>query len=1304
MQKTRLRTSLKVPHIGRHITVAHINAAGGLFTSINGTWVPSTKCNLLIALAKTAKVDILAFSEAHIHPKAQLPNNWSFSSADSSSRGVAICALNEHISPLSCRKHLNRGCILTSYFELPGIQFSVTVVYAPHEKRDRESLFNELNSMELDHNNLFIGDFNVTVSPLDTFPTRKKISSQALINQFSDFLATHSLSDLCASNPHCGPSRSVPTRQSKDGSSGARLDKALLPKSSQLACVKHSVTPTPLSDHALIAFKFQLQNPFRGPGRYMVNSSAFSSKEGAYFLRKTAARCTEASKNLHDAQHIDNNARVWDYAKSLFIDELKAYSASRAKANLQEFYSTYHDIRSLQREIETLKINQTLSDLVPALIRRLHMLENKLHEHLVQKYEGSRIRCRAKWRFLSEKPNKFWLRREKSDAIAKSIREMYDPDTNQLTSDPQKIANCIATHLHQTYKHKHINNRDLDILVDNLLRSLDPKVMEELQNIETDISADTVINTINKCPSDTSPGPDGIPYSIYKTIKNEVSVPLAKAFSDIQSRARLPESMSSSIITCIPKKDKPTNIAANLRPISLSNTDYKIFTKILYAQIINIIKKLIPSHQTGFLPGRDIRTNVLHLQLLIDRLEQDDEHAAFLFLDWEKAFDRVSHQAIIHLFTALQLPNPFVRSLRAIYRHASAKVQLSGFFSQSIDIHSGTKQGDPLSPLIFVLIAELFNSFLSSKLPGVGGSAETDPFRTLAYADDTVVAIQNSSDLDAFQEAIRLYESATAAKLNYSKSTAIILGDIPDLHAKLHSLNFDVVDHGSPVTYLGCPILSNDASRFLLPEDSYETLETTLLDKVHKKAIAWSNLYPSLFGRATLVNSVLLSQIWYYASILPLSNSFFHKIRKLIINFMWGFKNFHSISQGNLFMDSSKGGLGLLDPLTQARSMLSKWAILALNPRFSAPWAAEFRMHIKRYDNKSLPLPLKANVPKSSAQPSVSPMVFNILSTWSRISARAPQLLPGDWVRSVNNNSFTNWIYRVTNIHSFPDRPSEATLEWFPNNSITSPSPNLWTEPTYALVKVTVNTDVDGNITVSKDIDPFQTLAFHSENGKIILVSDTNFFDKPKSLNRILYKSHQTYSAASPPPKDPIPEVAPRLGHIVSSIRNSCLPPNAKKLEYLNCFNATSTNSHLQKRGVIDSNACPLCGDDETRKHLFDECPVSSPTIRDFLRATPELHPQTTLSAPSSNLSTLDLEIHGILAFTVWKFRCDVIYNHLPPDNKLLSSKLFYAMTTHIDCLNELPLKLTPGDRDRLSAITESLHSQKQVALLSSQK
>jgi hypothetical protein len=575
--------------------------------------------------------------------------------------------------------------------------------------------------------------------------------------------------------------------------------------------------------------------------------------------------------------------------------------------------------------------------------------------------------------------------------------------------------------------------------------------------------------------------------------------------------------------------------------------------------------------------------------------------------------------------------------------------------------------------------------------------------RTLAYADDTVVAIQSLEDLNIFKEAIRKYEAATAAKLNFDKSVAIVLGDCPDIHANLHALGFEVAEHGSPVTYLGCPILSNDPARFLPKSECYGELEDKLLDKVHKKAIAWSNLYPSLFGRATLVNSVLLSQVWYYASILPLSEAFFHKLRKLVISFMWGFKNFHSLSQGNLFLPSDKGGLGLLDPLTQARAMISKWALLALNPQYSAPWAAEFRLHILRHQSKSIPLPLQGNIPNSTALADASPIVTNTLRIWSRISARSPSLAPGDWVRAVNNNKPTNWIYRVVSVQTPPNGTPEATLEWFEQNSIHRPSPMHWTEPLYALVKITTAISSTGSISVSKDIDPFQSLAFHSENGKITIVSDTDFFDKPKCLNRSLYRSHCKYAAATPPPKDPIPEVGAQVGKITAAIRNSYLPPNAKKLEYLNCFNACSTNSHLQKRGVIPHNSCPLCGDDETRTHLFDSCPVSAPIVRDFLRASPEISPNVPLSAPSL-LSPLDLEMHGVLAFTLWKFRCDVQYNQLPADPSVLSSKLFYSLLSHLECLDYLGSKFTHADQTRIQLALQNLLAQKETALSSSQK
>jgi hypothetical protein len=184
---------------------------------------------------------------------------------------------------------------------------------------------------------------------------------------------------------------------------------------------------------------------------------------------------------------------------------------------------------------------------------------------------------------------------------------MKDPHSATPATNPHKILKIIRAHFQQVYQRKVIDINELDQLIDNLKTHCSQEQLDACKNVITEITTEKVSETIKSCGADTAPGPDGIPYKVWKILDPVATLMLTDTFNEILDSGRMPDSMTESTIVLIPKKDKDTDEPGNLRPISLTNTDYKIFTKIIYSQIVDAIVGLIPGYQTGFVPGRDIK-------------------------------------------------------------------------------------------------------------------------------------------------------------------------------------------------------------------------------------------------------------------------------------------------------------------------------------------------------------------------------------------------------------------------------------------------------------------------------------------------------------------------------------------------------------------------------------------------------------------------------------------------------------------------------------------------------------------------
>jgi len=137
---------------------------------------------------------------------------------------------------------------------------------------------------------------------------------------------------------------------------------------------------------------------------------------------------------------------------------------------------------------------------------------------------------------------------------------------------------------------------------------------------------------------------------------------------------KLPQSLYDANISLILKKDKEETDPASYRPISLLNSDLKIFTKILANRLNICIGKIIHPDQTGFIPGRFSFFNVRRLMNILYTRFDSKASVAILALDAEKAFDQIEWDYILAVIREFDMGDAFASSVKLLYLHPSASV------------------------------------------------------------------------------------------------------------------------------------------------------------------------------------------------------------------------------------------------------------------------------------------------------------------------------------------------------------------------------------------------------------------------------------------------------------------------------------------------------------------------------------------------------------------------------------------------------------------------------------------------------
>ena len=1248
-----------VKSLGEFIVVT-INTAGGLFKTAhtkNGpVSYPTPKLSTMLEDVRlTLKADFLCVQETGCLANNSFKSlNYVGSTSSSSERGTGIFCLNDKFTLIQEYPSAMEGCHTGALYQVHNTQVAIHTVYVPHEANDRAVLMRELKKSIPKHRNLILtGDFNFIEHVDDATPRAKEVDApKAHWPKIVERLNLKDVTLLCSN----GPDRSQPTRVPPISNQIARrIDRTLWSEGGDVLPTQHGIYWVCRSDHRGDCVKFLTKLHTKFIPDFRLRMEIFTDNKAE--AKKLQAFAAQTALDLKSGPGLTFANRHENFKKKIF--EYLKNRQNALKDELSEERTALKDAEvTLRKKLRDAYNNSSGPEAIAHIQRHLLETSDELAKTIEALVQLKRDNVRMRWRNSEDRNNKAWNRQANRAAPRAKIQSMLDPATQQYSQDPKRMAEIIRDSYEKIYEHKTTNANILREINDLIRSKLSNEVKASIANIDATFSEKDVRDAVRLHKNDTASGPDKLPYSVWRTIGEAYNSDLTKVFNEIGSRSRLPDSMTETIIVPIPKKGTPANTPGNIRPISLLNCDYKLFTYILARKIMETVQKLIPPRQKGFIQGRNIHEHILHVQMLVSRLENDPTaSAALLFLDWEKAFDRISHQAIWESFEQMGFSHSFLQCLKAIYRKNTARVLVNGKLSSEFQTHSGTKQGCPISPLIFVIMAELFNVPLEDALTGVGGPKQNLVVKTLGYADDTVVGIADLRDLDTLATNIERYEQATAAKLNFRKSQALVIGNDQALRDGLERMQMPIIAPGQPITYLGCPIFlsthddtSPDINVSASPQMA--VFENKMLEALERACWRWNGLHPSLFGKALLANTQVLSILWYYAAVLPISDQSLLQARRQTTKWIWNYKKFPDLRWQNLFAPSNEAGLGILNPTHQAHALQAKWALHLSNPDYVAGWKYEALEQLEeatRSDDVPFDVLDPKHVPYLKGVVKCK-ILYSILRSWSLVSYNLPPLQAGDWVRSIGHGTqLNNWIYRVKSTPSWDGpNPHLVKCEYWDNDDFSLP-PKPFDELWSALVRIKV---VIGNDNIiEQDGNP------HSWISRTIV--DSAKPDKPFTFptgpkipkpNRRLFKCINSRDKTASKTK---PGNRPKkaLAKTMKVIRNSMLPGRAKTLLFKCAHHAVHTGERALTIGIPNAtHHCmnPGCNAPiESLEHMLLECPMVSPVIQVLKDTFPSLNnlltdPNVSLLLGTNTTDRISLEILGSALYSVWKCRNEV--------------------------------------------------------------
>ena len=767
--------------------------------------------------------------------------------------------------------------------------FDVICIYShsgSNHNKDREEFFDQelLPLLQNSSMNLILGgDWNCILSDKDSSnPNNCNISKslKSIVSIFK-FKDVHNLV------------QKIPEYTYVKQNYASRLDRIYI-SDGKFNNLNMKTVPLSFTDHSAVLLDFKLENLIEfGKSYWKLNCS---------LLKEIAIKEDFKVLWLQIVEQKKNYASILEWWEFL------------AKVRVKEFYIKVGAFKKRMRYGMLNMLENRLRSLYEAAystgapdFEEINSIKARIEHIKDELSEGILVRARMKDLQCGEKISKHIINKQREMSARKLMSSIVDDKGNEL-----KTYESIQRYVKAFYTNLYSFSEGSSALQNKFLSHITCKIDEDdREMLNQSFSKAEIAKCIKTFNKNKTPGIDGLPIEFYCENWEIIGNDFMEVVNYITRHKIMSKSQHKGVITLL-KKDGNGSDIKNWRPISLLCVDYKIVSKLIAKRVQLVLPKLIDENQYCSIPGRSIIHCNMLIRDIVYYVNKEDIGAAFLKLDWYKAFDLVNLKFLFNILGKMGFGEDFIMMVKMLYEDIESAMSINNCIGEFFPIKRSVRQGCPLSMILYVLYQEPFYAALNA-------NSKVNPLilpdhmgvKAVGYADDTNIIITSEESLLETVKLVKEFEGATGSLVNRN------------LKSKIFAMGKWEKKRIWPISWLA----QDEDSHFALGIHHCNSYSKTLkanwdfiVSKIESQVRVVNGRKLTLFQRASFSNSCILSRLWYTSHVYPLDICYGRQINKVVFKYLWGGR-YEPVKRSTVCLEKDEGGLGIFDCLAKANAL-----------------------------------------------------------------------------------------------------------------------------------------------------------------------------------------------------------------------------------------------------------------------------------------------------------------------------------------------------------------------------------------------